>query len=446
MEKTVNEIAKFAPKNVRSLLNSEVAINKMLDFLMTTPDPDEMLRKAGIQRHQLRSLEMDDEVAQCLDTFKDSVVATDWRLEPNQTRASKWLHDMLAPHIENLLTGILDAISYGYSVQEVMYRKMGKRVEVDRAVIKPMQWFMPQRDGSLRYYPEDGSAGYQGIVCDPRKFILAVRRPRYENPYGESLLSRLWFPVTWRREGWMMWLHFMETFGDPIVIGQIPDPKSFVEAMKEQGVRSVIAWQTSSDMDAVTTINASAPGEFERLENALIRRIQKLILGQTLTSDTSQGGGSYALGAVHNQVKNEKRRAALRLCTTAVQRFIDTLTTLNGFQKLTFIMAEDASLESARAARDAVLAPVLAASGLKLVKGYFTDVYDYRDEDLEDKPTMIPVDPTDPQEGPKSPAGDPNAKDDNAEDTKQGSGLKKPTRNRSVSDNGREQAKAGDGE
>ncbi len=419
----------FAPRprysSVRSLLGSEVAISKVLDYLMLTPDPDELLAKAGIRRHQLRSLELDDEVMQCLETRKDAVAGISWRLEPNTTRQSRYLRDVLKPHMDLLLSNILDAVPYGYSVQEMIYARDGSRIKLERVSKKPMEWFEPKPDGTLRYYPQDGTGGLEGIECDPRKFLLAVRRPSYANPRGEALLSRLYFPITWRREGWGMWLHFLETFGDPIVLGQVPDFRAFVEAMKAQGVRSTIAWQSTSDRDNVSTINASAPGEFERLENAIIKRVQKLLLGQTLTSDVSTSGGSYAQAAVHNQVRHDKTKSDVRLSVSVVQRLVDTLCELNGFGPLQFILADDAGLESARAARDAVLFPVLSGSGFKLTRSYFTDVYDYREEDLEAKPILNPLlQPGEPG------ADDPQDRNPN-NDTQ-------PTEGRSVADTGRE--------
>lgn len=417
----------LAPRygSTRRLLNSEIAISRMLDFLTMTPDSDELLARAGIRRHQLRSLEMDDEVAQALETRKDAVCSISWRLEPNQTRASKYVRETLQPHMDTLIADVLDAVPYGYSVQEAVYQQDGSRIGLARITQKPLEWFEPKPDGSLRYYPEDGTGGMEGLLCDPRKFFLAVRRAKYRNPRGEALLSRLYFPVTWRREGWGMWLHFLETFGDPIVLGQVPDFRAFVEAMKAQGVRSTIAWQSSSDRDTVSAINASAPGEFERLENAIIKRIQKLLLGQTLTSDVSSSGGSYAQAAVHNQVRHDKTKSDVRLVTRVIQRLVDVLCDLNGFAPLQFILADDTGLEAARAARDAVLYPVLAGSGFNLTKGYFTDTYDYRNDDLEAKPILNPpLKPGEPG------ASDPQDRNPDIESA--------PTRDRSVSDGGRE--------
>ena len=407
----------------RKLLDSEIAISKVMDFLTRTQDADEMLAKAGIKRHQLRQLEMDDEVSQCLETRKDAICAVAWRLEPNQTLESLYVKSVLEEHVERLISDIMDAVPYGYSVMEAVYKLDGNRVRLARILQKPMEWFEPKPDGTMRFYPEDGTGGIEGLPCDPRKFFLSVRRPRYQNPRGEALLSRLWFPITWRREGWFMWLHFLETFGDPIVLGQVPDFRSFVDAMRAQGVRSTIAWQSTSDRDNVSTINASTPGEFERLEHAIVRRVQKLLLGQTMTSDVSNYGGSYAQAAVHNQVRHDKTKSDSRMVYRVIQRIIDVLCDLNGFAPLKFVLADDAGLEAARAARDALIWPVIRESGFTITKGYFTDTYDYRADDLA---LVVP--------DPNAPVVPPNAT--NAPDGTQIPDSKTvPTRGRSVIDN-----------
>lgn len=374
----IYDSALLKPKS-KALLQSEVAISKLMDYFFLMQDSDDLLAKAGIERYRLRSLLLDDEVLQCVETREDAIQATRWRIEPNNTRAGRWLSAALEDHVDGMLRGFMEAIWYGYSVQEIVYQQIGKYIGINRCSVKPMQWFTLKTDGEVWFNGEDGKS----IRCDPIKFMVARHRSRYENQMGEALLSRLWFPVTWRREGWQMWLHFLETFGDPIIIGQVPNYKEFITAMQKQGVRSAVAWQSVSSEDRVTTINASTPGEFASLEGAITKRIQKLILGQTMTSDVGQSG-SYAVAAVHNQVRKEKVASDIRFETRLMQGVVDRLCALNGFERHRFILADANGLETARAARDAVMMPVLTACGLKIAKSYFTDVYDYREDDLEE--------------------------------------------------------------
>ncbi len=371
----------------RSLLQSELAVSRMMTYVTSIPDPDEMLSKAGIKRYQLRQLELDDEISQCIDTRREAVISTNWRVEP-YNRIGKWVENALKDHIEDVMRGCMDARFYGYSVMEMMYKKdtVG-RIAFDRIVLKPMEWFSPTTKGELLYFPDDGSGGTDGVKCDPLKFLLTRVNSSYRNPYGEALLSRLWFPVTWRREGWGMWLQFLETFGEPIVFGLVQDYQGFVEAMTQQGVRSTVAFQSVAGEDHIETISASTPGEFDRLEQAIVRRIQKLILGQTLTSDVG-ANGSYAVAAIHNEVRNDKRRADIRMVKRAGQHLVNCLAYMNNFEAPEFVMSDDSGLEMHRAQRDAILVSVLQSSGLKFTKGYLIDNYDIDEDDLDESDEM----------------------------------------------------------
>lgn len=364
-----------------NLSYSEEAYSRALQFFSTVPDPDLLLQKIGIRRHQLRLLELDDEIYQCMETRTDAVIGTPWRIEPNQTRSSKWTTAQLMPHMETCIRAVMSAVYYGYSVIEITWKMDNNRITIGRVDERPIEWFKIHPKLGWRYYPDDGSGGVDGVECDPRKFFFTIRNSSTRNPYGESLLSRLWFPVTWRREGWVLWLNFLQTFGQPIIVGRVADHQSFVAAMTLQGVRSTVAWQGRPD-DSVTTIQASQSGEFERLEAALTKRIQKLILGQTLTSEVGKVG-SYAAATVHNEVRHGKSFTDCNLTVSTVQQIVDVIAGLNNFQPMEFTFSNDTGLEVERSNRDAVLLPVLIASGFKLSSRYFEDRYDYRIEDLE---------------------------------------------------------------
>jgi phage gp29-like protein len=84
---------------------------------------------------------------------------------------------------------------------------------------------------------------------------------------------------------------------------------------------------------------------FEAFDNVLTRRIQKVVLGQTLTSGTD-GVGSRALGEVHNDVRLDKRNSDLRMITPTIQELIDALCLLNNFEKHTIVWVVSRILRS----------------------------------------------------------------------------------------------------
>lgn len=384
-------------KPAGAMLYQPYAVETVVSVLSRLPDPDLVLYQLGMGRHELRKLETDDEIAAALETRRESVIATPWRLDPFEGEAAEWLWMELEPHIEPLLRGAWSAVPYGYSVLEVVYRKPRPgqpRIGLDFVQEKPLEWFEPKQDGTLLYTPPNG--GYPHLVDTAAKFLLTRRNPTYRNPYGEALLSRAYWQWFFRHNGWRFWMAFLERFGDPLLMGRVFQPSDFVTAMQQLGLSAVIGVGKDEAVEAVTQ---SAAGEFERVERALVQRIQKLILGQTLTSQVD-GQGSYAAAKIHNEVRDDKRRADIRLVTATAQRLVDALWALNALpgDAPTLILQDDTGLELERAERDAKLA---TAGILKFTDAYIVDKYD-----LEPDEFIIPTAPTpiNPADAPNDPA------------------------------------------
>ena len=172
-------------------------------------------------------------------------------------------------------------------------------------------------------------------------------------------------------------MRFLERFADPLLLGKVIDPQAFITAMQGQGLEAVVGVGTD---ESVTAVTQGLSGEFDRVESALGRRIQKMILGQTLTSEVGDTG-SYAAAQVHNEVRQDKRLADIRLINHSVQAICNAIWTLNAFpdKAPTFILQDDSGLEIARAERDSKL----ASSGiLTFTEKYLLDRYDFEPGDF----------------------------------------------------------------
>jgi phage gp29-like protein len=277
--------------------------------------------------------------------------------------------------MDSLLRGTWSAVPYGYSVVEAVYAK-GPRVGLASVQEKPLEWFEPKRDGSLTYKAPTGGAP-PVVVDSVAKFLLTRRSATYRNPYGEALLSRLYWAWFFRHNGWKFWMRYLERFSDPLLLGTALDPEATLKVLQGQGLEFAVVVGAGETLTAVT---AGAAGEFDKLEMAVGRRIQKLILGQTLTSEVGDKG-SYAAAQVHNQVRDDKRVSDLRLVTPTVQRLCDALWTLNALPGVapTFVLQDDRGLDLPRAERDAKL---VQSGVLTLTDQYLLDRYDFEPGDF----------------------------------------------------------------
>lgn len=355
-------------------LYTDVATQDVFRFLNRIPDTDEVLRKLGMRRHDLRKLEFDDEISAALETRREAVVATPWSLDPYVTRQQKWLFDVLAENIERILSGAWSAIPYGYSVQEIVYEK-GQRIGLAEVSEKPLEWFEPLHRNELKYNPANSSS----VLVDTKyKFLLTVRQPTYRQPMGQSLLSRVYWPWFFRQNGWQYWLKFLARFSDPLLMGTVADPELFVSTLQRLGYQSVVGVGLTEN---ITSVTHSTGGEFEKIDAALSASIQKVILGQTLTSQIG-GNGSYAVAKVHNEVRDDKRRSDIRLVRKTVQTVVNALWTLNSFtgDPPVFAMKDNSGLDMERATRDATLAN---AGIVKFTEKYLASRYDLEKEDFE---------------------------------------------------------------
>lgn len=363
-------------------LFEEEAASQLVRLLTKVPDLDEVLKQAGIKRGKLRVLLFDDEIAQACETRQDALLAVPVRLEPSEGPAAEFLERALKPVLRDAVGSAFQARLFGYSVLEAVYKyddEEPTKIVLSYLGEKPFEWFEPKPDGRLVYFPDDGSGGGEGIEVDQKfKFFLTRSRATYRQPYGEALLSRLYWPWFFRTNGWRFWAKFLERFGSPLLVGKSTKPGDMVKALLLAHSQAVIGIDREDSVEAVGASGSNTGQAFVDFESAAIRRIQKVVLGQTLTSGTDGGSGNRALGQVHDAVRTDKRDSDVAMVRDTIQRVVDALCLLNKLPKHEVVFADEVGLEADRAKRDKDLHDV----GVRFEKSYFEDNYDLRGEDF----------------------------------------------------------------
>lgn len=157
-----------------------------------------------------------------------------------------------------------------------------------------IEWLALERGGAIDGYPVAFFSPTYKLLLDVFSAALETRR--------EAVIATPWRLEPADGEA-VAWLHeVLELYADPLLLGQVFDPSGFVTAMNTMGQERVVGVGKEETVAAVTP---GAAGEFEKVELALARRIQKLILGQALTSEVGSGG-SYAAAKVHDAVRQDK--------------------------------------------------------------------------------------------------------------------------------------------
>ncbi len=401
--------ASSAPK-----LDAHTATDNLLWLLSRAPELDETLIRAGVTRHKLRVLLEDDEIFQATQTRLQALLSSRVRFEPDNSPAAIQVQALLEPHLIEAITGAFKAVLFGYSVMEAVYAPVDDGIGLAYLGEKPMQWFEPQQDGRLLYRPtalhSPADFGPQPLdvpagmvqVDQSFKFFMTRNAPTWEQPRGQALLSRLYWPWYFRTNGWQFWGKFLERFGTPILVGSgAQDPNKMLAALLAAHSSAAIAVGEGVNVDVLNAGSGGQGANFEDFENACVRRMQKSVLGQTLSSGTDGGSGNRALGQVHENVRADKTAADKALVRQTLQHIVNALLQLNGHSagSVTILFSDDKGIDLKRSERD----KNLYAVGLRFTDQYVLDNYDLKDGDFTVSsaaaPPPVPV--PDPQLAPQ---------------------------------------------
>jgi phage gp29-like protein len=370
------------------IASRERSIDFMSAFSLYLPDPDPILKKAGKDIKVYRDLLSDAHAGACALSRKAGVKSLEWELDRGKSKSkqAKLITDLFANlDLDRIIGEILDAAMFGYAPIEIIWEKAGKYILPSDLAGKPPEWFNFSTDNELQFRTKEK---WTGEPVPPRKFLLPRYNPTYDNPYGERVLSRCFWPVTFKRGGIKFWVVFTEKYGMPYAIGKHPrganeqernDMLNMLERMVQDAI-AVIPDDSSVDFLEAGTRSASAD-IYEKLLTFSNMEISKAILGQTLTTEM-QSVGSYAAAQVHLEVREEIVDADKRLVENTLNTLIRWIYEINfsdsGFPM--FSMYEEEDVDKTLAERD----KILVDSGVKFTRQYWLRTYKFDEEDIEE--------------------------------------------------------------
>ncbi|TCH64218.1 DUF935 family protein [Acinetobacter sp. ANC 4862] len=383
MAKSKNKQKDTKPKSAG--LMSEVAVETLSFAMGRAADIDEVLKQAGVSRQRLSVLMADDEISQAMETRLDAVLNAPWRFVEDHGDQTIFLKELFTRWHFEIVTGAWDACPYGYSVMEANYFiDENNRFSIAEIGTKPMEWFEPKNTGALIFRKPQSNTEINVFKTYPLKFFLTRRKPSYKQPYGDPLLSKLYWIWFFKTNSTKFWVKFLERFGSPLLVGKVggnnrvqADIDAMTSALLNAHSQSVISIGSEDDINTVgTNFSGAGSSAFEAFDNVMTKRVQKVVLGQTLTSGNDGGGGSKALGEVHNEVRLDKRNSDLRMITPVIQDIINALCLLNGFEKHTIILGGEQDLNIKVVERDLKLKTL----GVEFNDQYIVETYGLKPE------------------------------------------------------------------
>ena len=377
-------------KNTKQTLSDEIATRKRsLNFYSLgymLPDPDPVLRKQGKDMKVYRELLCDAHVFACTQSRKAGVLSLEWDINrgTDKDQNAQKIGDLLKSlDIYQLINDILDASFFGFQPIEVLWRKIDNLVLPSALVAKPPEWFCYDDENNLKFRTKEN---YWGEELPDKKFLGPQSNASYDNPYGERVLSRVFWPVTFKKGGLKFWVLFCEKYGIPYLIGKHPRGASkeetetladLLEAMIQDAIAVI---PDDSSVEIMEADKSSSADVFQSLIDAMNAEISKAILGQTLTTEIGSTG-SYAASQTHMSVRQDIIDSDKKIVEKTINQLIKWIYELNfpnqDIPQFEMYEIEDVDLNLAQ--RD----KVLVDCGVKFTKKYFIKNYGFDEEDIE---------------------------------------------------------------
>lgn len=258
--------------------------------------------------------ERDGELGAHLRTRKAGVAQADWTIEPaddtpGAEAVAEFCREVVEeiPDIHEVIFDLLDAVGKGFAVQEIEWQT-GRTVWAPlRLIYRPQRWFTLAGDG--RTLLIRGETSTETIEMNPLNFVVHRVRGQSGFEWRTGLLRACIRPFVVRFYSWKDWMAFAEVFGMPARVGKLREGAAWdgkeatqlYAAVRALGQDYAAVIQGGNEIEFLE-VSSRGTSPYQDIIEKAGRELTLAILGQTLTSG-GEGGGSYALGKVHNQVR-----------------------------------------------------------------------------------------------------------------------------------------------
>jgi len=304
------------------------------------PNPDKVLAK-GRNYESLRELMNDPHLWSCVQSRQSVALTKELLLEQNG------VDDAIFSKIENLFNGnkkdklmkaALNASLFGFQNIEIVWQYQNGEYLPNDFEILPQERFAFSLNGETFFLGQDSEGNSWKKVPD-YKIITAQHQASFINPYGQSLLSKCYWAVTFKNGALRFWINFMERYGMPLLIGKynrgatLEESENLANALANMTQDTVIVSPSDIDITLHEANRNSGAALYADLIQHCNNEISKAILSETLT--TEMKGGSFAAAETHNKVRNEVSLSDIKIIESCFNQVVEYFIDINfGKQKL----------------------------------------------------------------------------------------------------------------
>ncbi len=351
----------------------------LMDLAFELPNPDPALRAMGNHLQVYQNMMTDPHLSGVIQQRKSGTLKLE--LKTDKDRSDDKIVEFVNENLRYLDTHkitneFLNAPYYGVTVSEVIWEYVDGKYWIQDIISKPLDRFFFDYDNNLKYI----TAENKKEPIPPYKFILSQHNASYDRPHGEALLSKCFWPWTFKKGGLKFALIFMEKYGMPFIIGKQPRGQGKEKANELLGnLTSMIQDAAAvipddSSIEILANTSKADGSAYKLMVEFSNTEMSKAILSQTLTTEV-QDKGTYATGKVHAGILDYVLMSDKHIVENSWNQAFAWLTFLN-FSEVEFPrckLYEEEQIDKLRAERD----DIILRQGVE-----FTDVYYQRHHHL----------------------------------------------------------------
>lgn len=314
---------------------------QLMDLLTELPDPDVILRKAGIDYDVYNEILADPHVIGEVRSLRSGLLGMKYEItagdDSTQADKAKELCQSIFKHPPHqsmrwpdLTWSIGKAALVGRRVHHVHWQLKDRQMVPASIFDISHQSFAFNYDGELLIRTIERPEGEPG---ETYRWLVTRHMPDRQNPYGVALLSTCFWPWMFKNGGLKFFVKFCEKFGVPWPIGKYPDGSDdtkineLITRLQNMLEDAVAAIPEDVELNLLETKSTSELPQ-ERLVNLCNREMSKALTSQSLTSEIVDGG-SRAAAETHAKKTSENQKADRTLIADTYDELFSWITLLN---------------------------------------------------------------------------------------------------------------------
>jgi phage gp29-like protein len=371
-----------------SRANSVDAFNSV-DVL---PNPDPVLSNINNTWSNYQEILWDAHLTAVIASRKSVTLSKEWYIEKNgaPARVVKFIEEAFTKFdVHRATEEILDSMLWGMQPMEPIWARPENfdgegKIFCIEFIGRPPWWFQYDRENKLRFRSRENP--WPGNEIKPYSLVVPRNNPKYENPYGEALLSKVYWPVNFKKGTLKFWVEGAERNGLPLIIGKVnrnagdEEYDALYEKLLEYSKGTTIVGPDGMAIEVIDLKGKSSADVYKMLCDFCNAEVSKAIIGQTLTTEAGDKG-ARALGQVHDNVRHDLAESDEIQCEGCFNELIRMLVDLN-FGNTTiqplFKYQHEEDIRQDVAERD----NMLVSMGVRFTPKYYQEQYNLAEDDF----------------------------------------------------------------